>query len=66
MKIWYRTFVYRYPNNEEMINNREKAAAFSNAVNEKGKVINITEMTKDNYFSITVWYKAERKIKWNN
>ena len=73
MTIWYKHFCY---NNVPLANNkqgsitlREIAAKFANKVEQtgtydtKGNVINISETETQWGNSITVWYKAMKKVE---
>ena len=42
---------------------QDQAAYFADKVNEKGKVINITETYINHLFRVTVWYEANKKVE---
>ncbi len=67
MKVFYQNYSvddrYVKIGSVGIMEQQDQAAYFADKVNEKGKVINITETYIDHLFRVTVWYKANRKVR---
>lgn len=61
MRVFYETYGFVGPglNYSDVIEQREKATVFAEKV--MGTIINITEVHTDGLFSVTIWYRADRK-----